>query len=135
MTSYIYGSTYKNGSILSIKQKWTAPSTWQYKCYNVNKKTGKKVTLTSLYKKYGYTKKSFYKALKKKQINKTKAMIKISPGVAAYADEMIAYAKSGESRKGLQAYLDSNGKLCVAAKINTYVGAGIYQYIFKFSKK
>ena len=51
------------------------------------------------------------------------------------ANQMLAYAKSGKSRKGLQAYLDNKGKLCVVAKINTYVGAGIYQYIFKFSKK
>ena len=138
-TSMIFnvkGSTYKNGNILSVKQKVTGNSWWQYKSYNVNKKTGKKVTLTSLYKKYGYSKKSFYKALKKKQINKTKAFIKRSPGLGDYEkSKMLDYAKSGESRKGLQAYLDSKGKLCVVAKIDTYAGAGIYQYVFKFSKK
>lgn len=135
MIYYISGSTYKNGNILSIKQKVTAPSRREYKAYNINKKTGKKVTIANLYKKYGYTKKSFYKALKNKQIKKTKAIIKSSPVLEEYADEMITYAKSKESRKGLQAYLDSHGKLCVVAKINTYAGAGIYQYVFKFSKK
>lgn len=135
LVCWISGSTYKNGNILSIKQKRTAPSWLEYKAYNINKKTGKKVTIANLYKKYGYTKKNFYETLKNKQIKKTKAIIKRSPGLAEYADEMLKYAKSKESRKGLQAYLDSHGKLCVVAKINTYAGAGIYQYIFKFSKK
>ena len=135
--SNIYGNTYKNGNILSIRQKRTAPSTWEYKAYNVNKKTGRRVTLKNLYKKYGYSKKSFYKALKKKQINKTKAIINENSGwLSDYeAEQMLAYAKSGKSRKGLQAYLDSQGKLCVVAKININVSAGIYQYIFRFSKK
>lgn len=135
MIYYVSGSTYKNGNILSIKQKVTAPSWKEYKAYNINKKTGKKVTIANLYKKYGYTKKSFYETLKNKQIKKTKAIIKRSPGLAEYADEMLKYAKSKESRKGLQAYLDSHGKLCVVAKINTYAGSGIYQHVFKFSKK
>ena len=131
----IKGNTYKNGDILSIKQKVTGISWYQYKSYNINKKTGKKITVAGLYKKYGYTKESFYKTLKKKQINKTKAKIKQSPGVAAFADEMLEYAKSDESRKGLQAYIDGGGKLCVVAKINTYAGAGIYQYVFRFAHK
>lgn len=131
----IQGNTYKNGNILSIKQKVTGHSWYQYKSYNVNKKTGKKVTIASLYKKYGYTKRSFFNALKKKQIRKTREIINNCPGVADFADEMIAYAKSGESRKGLQVYLDNKGKLCVVAKINTFAGAGIYQYIFRFSKR
>ncbi|MGN1138474.1 MAG: hypothetical protein ACI4RM_03435 [Ruminococcus sp.] len=131
----VYGSTYKNGNILSIKQKMIAPSWWSYKAYNINKKTGKKVTNESLFKKYGYTKKSFYNALKNKQISKTKSLIKQSSYMEQYADEMLAYAKSSESRKGLQVYLDSNGKLCAVAKIKTMVAADIYEYIFKFSKK
>lgn len=128
---YITGSTYKNGNILSIKQKVTGSSWWRYKSYNINKNTGKKVTTSKLYKKFGYSKKSFYKALKNKQIKKIKKIIKNSPGLANYAGKMIAYAKSAKSRKGLQTYLDGKGNLCVVAKLNTYAGAGIYQYVFQ----
>lgn len=130
----VSGSSYKNGNILSIKQKMTAPSWWSYKAYNINKKTGKEVTNESLFKMYGYTKKGFYNALKKKQISKTNSLINQSSYLQQYADEMLAYAKSSESRKGLQVYIDSSGKLCATAKIKTMVAADIYEYIFKFSK-
>lgn len=131
----VSGNTYKNGNILSIKQKVTGPSWWSYKACNVNKKTGKEVTNESLFKMYGYTKKGFYNALKNKQISKTKSLIKQGSYLQQYADEILAYAKSSESRKGLQVYIDSSGKLCAVAKIDTCAGAGVYQYIFKFSKK
>ncbi len=130
----VSGNTYKNGNILSIKQKVTGASWWSYKACNVNKKTGKEVTNESLFKMYGYTKKSFYNALKNKQISKTKSLIKQGSYLQQYADQMLAYAKSSKSRKGLQVYIDSSGKLCATAKIKTMVAADIYEYIFKFSK-
>ena len=130
----VSGNTYKNGNILSIKQKVTGSSWWSYKACNVNKKTGKEVTNESLFKMYGYTKKNFYNALKNKQISKTKSLIKQGSYLQQDANEMLAYAKSSESRKGLQVYIDSSGKLCAVAKINTKVAADIYEYIFKFSK-
>ncbi|MDD6848487.1 MAG: hypothetical protein PUD53_06955 [Oscillospiraceae bacterium] len=130
----VSGNTYKNGNILSIKQKVTGSSWWSYKACNVNKKTGKEVTNESLFKMYGYTRKSFYNALKNKQISKTKSLIKQGSYLQQDANEMLAYAKSSESRKGLQVYIDSSGKLCAVAKINTKVAADIYEYIFKFSK-
>ena len=135
MVYYIDGSAFKNGNILSIRQKLSAPSSYKYKCYNINKKTGKLVTLKQLYKKYGYTKESFYNELKKKQINKTKKRIGNAPGLDYYSDMMISYAKSDESRKDLQAYIDKNGKLCVYANLSTMAGADIYQFVFKFDKK
>ena len=131
----IYGNTYKNGNILSIRQKVTGNSFWAYKAYNVSKKTGKSVSLTRLYKMFGYSKSSFYKTLERKQVKRIKAMLKKSPGLEPYAKEMIAYARSSESRKGLQGYLDKKGRLCGVAKLNTYVAAGVYEFIFTFSKK
>lgn len=101
----------------------------EYYSYNISQKTGEIMSLPELLETYDMTEETFYQ--KARVLMEDYAETSLTLDLPEdYIQQGIQDMLSEENMRTIRPFVNEYGRLCIAAKIQRFAGAGMYYYLF-----